>query len=104
MSRKVDISRLEPEANVSGEPALKTLAPFAVIVPVEPMVTPPVAAKGVIHSGPAVTASVLLYFNDAPGPYVGAAETVAVPSIERIFVMVGGPVSVFTPELANVRL
>jgi hypothetical protein len=45
---------------VSGAVALKTLAAFIVIVPVFPIITPPVATKGVIHSTPAVLEDAVL--------------------------------------------
>jgi hypothetical protein len=50
----------EPLLIVSGAVALKTLAEFIVIVPVFPMITPPDAAKGVIHSTPAVLEEAVL--------------------------------------------
>jgi hypothetical protein len=54
-----------PLFKVSGIDGLKTLAAFAVIVPVFAMMTPPVAANGVIHSVEAVRADVVLYCNVA---------------------------------------
>ena len=66
---------------VSGTEALKTWAAFKVTVPVL-ITTPPVAANGVIHSKPVVC--VVLYCNVALAPYVGAAETVPVPSMDKI--------------------
>ena len=58
---------------VSGTEALKVLAAFNVIVPVLAIITPPVAANGVIHSTPAVRAVAVLYCSVAAAPYVGAA-------------------------------
>ena len=90
---------------VKGMEAFRTLAAFMVMVPVLLIFTPPVAAKGVIHSAPAFLEVAVLYINVALVPYVGAAETVAVPSIETIPTTVQFPVvSVFVPELEKVRL
>ena len=83
---------------------LNTLAPFSVIAPVLAMITPPVAANGVIHSGPAARAVVVLYCRVAAEPYVGAAETVAVPVMESIPLTAGTVVRVLTPDVERVRL
>jgi len=56
-----EVFKVEPLFMVKGTDELKTFAPFMVIAPVLPMITPPVAANGVIHSGPAVRAVVVLY-------------------------------------------
>ena len=89
---------------VKGTVLLNTFAPFIVIAPVLVMITPPVAANGVIHSGPAVRAVVVLYCRVADEPYVGVAETVAVPVIVSIPLTVGIVVNVLTPEVERVRL
>ncbi len=50
---------------VNGMDALKTLAAFKLIAPVLAIMTPPVAANGVIHSAPEVRAVEALYCNVA---------------------------------------
>ena len=62
-------------------------------------------ANGANHSTPAVRAVAVLYCSVAAAPYVGTAEAVAVPSIERTPLIVQlAVVSVFVPELENVTL
>ena len=94
----------EFELMVSGIDALNTLIPFKVIVPRFAMTTPPVAAKGEIHSTPAVRSVEVLYCRVAAEPYVGAAETVAVPCMLRKPLTVGMVENVFTPVLLTVKL
>ena len=53
---------------VSGAVALKTLASFAVITPVDVISTPPLATKGVIHSFVEAVLEVELYCSVAFGP------------------------------------
>jgi len=77
-----------------------TLGALNVTVPLF-ITTPPVARKGVIHSGPAV--AVWSYCKVADAPYVGATEAVAVPAILRILFTVT-PVVVFAPLPLSVRL
>ena len=70
------------------------------------MITPPVAANGVIHSAPAVRAVAVLYCRVAVAPYakLPVKVIVAVPSIERMPLTVVVPVgNVFAPLLLNVR-
>lgn len=82
------------ELIVSGIFKLKVFAASSVTVPLL-ITTPPVAAKVEIHSAPDVM--VALYFKVADEPYVGAAETLLAPSIERIpFTVI--PVVVFVPD------
>ena len=59
---------MEPLLTVSGTDTLNTLAAFMVMVPVLAIITPPVAANGVIHSTPAVLEVAVLYCNVAPDP------------------------------------
>ncbi len=92
-----------PEFMVNGTEVLRTFAPFKVIAPVFAIITPPVAANGVIHSAPAVRGVAVLYLSVAAVPYIGAAETVAVPSIERIPLTLT-PVVVFAPLPESVKL
>lgn len=99
------MAKPDPLFKVSGDEALKTFAEFRVIVPVFAIITPPIAANGLIHSGPAVREVEVLYSNVADEPYVGGAEAIAVPSIERIPLTVQlAVVNVFVPEFENVRL
>ena len=97
-----------PLLMVSGIDLLKTLAVFKVIAPVLAIMTPPVAANGVIHSSEeAVLAVVVLYRNVAFVPYVTApvvTAIVAVPSIESTLLTVGVVANVFAPEPKRVRL
>ena len=88
---------------VNGVEILKTFDSLSVISPVFAIITPPVASNGVIHSGPEFRDVAVLYCNVAAPPYVGAAETVPVPAIERIpFTVI--PVVVFIPLPDRVRL
>lgn len=87
--------------------ALKTFAVIIVIVPVLAIVTPPVAANGVIHSSAdAVLAVPVLYFRVAFVPYVTTPVVtviVAVPSIERVSFTVGVVANVLIPEPESFR-
>ena len=87
----------------SGTDAFSTLAEFKVIVPVFAMITPPLAANGDTHSTPALRGVAVLYCKDAEAPYVGAAEAVAVPSMERTPFTVT-PEMVLSPLPDKVRL
>ena len=55
-------------ATVSGTDELKTLGPLLVISPVFMTLTPPVAAKGEIHSNPATRGKIRLYSSLAAVP------------------------------------
>ena len=98
-----EVLRVAPKAMERGTPVLNTFAAFNVIAPVLAIVTPPVAANGVIHSRPAVREVAVLYCKVADPPYVGATETVAVSSIDKTWLTVT-PVVVFVPLPAIVRL
>jgi len=99
-----EVFKADPLFMVKGTELLNTFAPFRVIDPVLAMITPPVAPNGVIHSGPAEREVVVLYCRVAAEPNVGAAETVAVPVMERVPFTVGAVVKVLTPEVERVRL
>ena len=99
------VAIVAPLAIVKGAFELNTLAAFIVMIPVLIVVTPPVAANGEIHSTPAVLDVVVLYCSFEAAPYVGAAETVAVPSIDTVeFTVQFAVVNVLIPELENVKL
>lgn len=55
--------RADPELIINGMPQLSTFAAFIVIVElfVFAMITPPLPAKGVVHSVPILRLSVVLY-------------------------------------------
>ena len=68
VSPKLPVARVEPVFIVYGIEVLKTLASVMVIVPVLPIITPPVAANGVIHSTPESLLVVVLYWRVALPP------------------------------------
>ena len=78
-----------------------TLAAPKVTVPALAMITPPVPVNVAGNSKPVV--AVVLYASVAAAPYVGSAETDAVPAIVRIPFTVT-PAVVLAPELLRVRL
>jgi hypothetical protein len=94
-----------PFVNVSLLPIPMVLAALKVTpnVFVLSITTPPVPLKVAGNSTPVVCAEVLLYCNVVEAVYVGRAETVAVPSIDKILLTVT-PVVVFVPEPERIRL
>ena len=104
----MDIDKLALLLMVRGTEALKTFAAFRVMFPVLAIMTPPVAANGVIHSSAeAVLAVDVLYCRVASAPYVTTPVVtviVAVPSIDRTPFTVGVVANVFALVPERVRL
>lgn len=102
------LDKVAPLLIISGAETPNTLAPSIVIAPVFLIITPPVPAKGVIHSFEVVVLAVaVLYCSVALAPKVTAPDVtdmVAVPSIESIPFTVGVVANVFAPEPERVRL
>ena len=99
---RVAPANVAPELTVREE--LMTLSAFKVTVPaLVAIITPPVPANVAGNSKPVV--AVVLYASVALPPYVGTAETVAVPAIVSIpFTITVTVVIVLTPEPPRVRL
>ena len=104
---KFPVASVAPAVMASGIEALNTLAAFIVTVPAFVTVTPPVAAKGVIHSDPVVNGEVVLYSNPAVVPYVSVFPfkfSEAVPCMDKRPLTVILPPSAFALEPESVRL